>query len=60
MNTRFERRRERARRRRQFEEVAAWVVLPLIVVVTWLIGKEVYAEFKEPISVFLQSIDREH
>ncbi|MGI6245622.1 MAG: hypothetical protein ACOYJQ_07620 [Pseudochelatococcus sp.] len=59
MSTGFERRRERARRRRQFEEVAAWVILPLIVVITWIIGQQVYTELEEPISVFLQNIDLE-
>lgn len=59
MNTRFERRHERARRRRHFEEIAAWVVLPLIVIVTWIVGQQVYNEFEEPISTFLQNIDRD-
>lgn len=60
MSTWFERRRERARRRRHFEEVAAWVVLPLIVIIAWIVGQQVYTEFEEPISTFLQSIDLEH
>lgn len=60
MNTRIERRRERARRRRHFEEIAAWVVLPLIVIIAWVIGQQVYNEFEAPISNFLQNIDREH
>ncbi|MFT0892316.1 hypothetical protein [Pseudochelatococcus sp. G4_1912] len=59
MSTRFERRRERARRRRHFEEITAWIVLPLIVVVTWLIGSEVYTVLQEPIATLIQSIDRE-
>lgn len=60
MSTWFERRRERSRRRRHFEEVAAWVILPLIVVITWVVGQQVYTEFEEPISNFLQNIDREN
>ncbi|MFC0219199.1 hypothetical protein FHS82_001628 [Pseudochelatococcus lubricantis] len=59
MSTWFERRRDRARRRRHFEEVAAWVILPLIVVIGWVVGQQVYSELEEPISAFLQNIDRE-
>lgn len=58
MSSWYARRRERARRRRHFEEVAAWVVLPLIAIITWVIGQQVYTELEEPISALLQSIDR--
>lgn len=54
MSSWFERRRNRGRQRRRFEEVAAWIVLPSIVLLCWFIGKEVYTAYPEPIDLLVQ------
>ncbi|MBB3808656.1 hypothetical protein [Pseudochelatococcus contaminans] len=59
MSIRTVSRRERARRRRHLEEVAAWIILPVIVIITWVVGSQVYKEFEEPISSFMQSMNAE-
>lgn len=45
--------RERRRARRRFEEVVAWIVLPLVLVVGWWIGYQVYAAWDVPSSMFV-------
>lgn len=52
-------RNERARRRRRHEEIIAWIMLPLIIVLMWLIGSEVYDVLKEPLSSIMKNIDRD-
>lgn len=59
MSARVQSRSERARRRRHFEEVASWIILPLIVVIAWIVGYQVYTEFEQPISSFLDSVNLE-
>lgn len=53
----LERRRERRRRRHRQEEILAWILVPIIVIVGWWAGSEVYSAMREPASALLRSFD---
>lgn len=56
MSTYFQRRRERQRSRRRFEEIVAWIVVPIIVVVIWLVGSKLYETFEGPASTLIREL----
>jgi multisubunit Na+/H+ antiporter MnhB subunit len=56
VSTYFQRRRERQRKRRRFEEIVAWIVVPIIVLVTWWVGAQLYKTFEEPASRVIREL----
>ncbi|MBS7704008.1 hypothetical protein [Chelatococcus asaccharovorans] len=56
MSTYFQRRRERQRKRRRFEEIVAWIVVPIIAVLAWWVGIQLYQTFEEPVSRVIREL----
>lgn len=56
MSTYFQRRRERQRKRRRFEEIVAWIVVPVIAVLAWWVGLQLYRTFEEPASRVIREL----
>lgn len=48
MTSWLQRRRERRRKRHRQEEIAAWFILPLVALVAWLLGAQIWGLVKEP------------
>jgi hypothetical protein len=50
----LERRRERRRRRKRAEELASWFILPIVLIIGWWIGAQVYSLVREPAAALLR------
>ncbi|MFC7398781.1 hypothetical protein ACFQU1_16390 [Chelatococcus sp. GCM10030263] len=52
----FQRRRERRRSRQRFEEIVAWIVVPMVVIMTWWVGTQLYGAFQEPARALIRDL----
>lgn len=57
MTTWLERRRERRRKRKRMEEIASWLILPLVLFFGWFIGSQLWALVREPATALLRGTD---
>jgi len=50
----FQRRRDRRRSRQRFEEIVAWIVVPIFILLMWWVGTQLYGAFKEPAQALIR------
>lgn len=51
-----EARRERRRKRKRFEEILGWIVVPPLVIGIWLASAYLYTAFEEPITQLVDGL----
>ncbi len=48
---------ERRRKRERMEEIASWIILPIILVIGYMIYREVYPMVSKPVGQFMQELN---
>ena len=48
---------ERRRKRERMEEIASWIILPIIILIGYLIYREVWPVLRKPVNQFIQELN---